>query len=221
MHRVCVRPEESSLIKSSQIRVLCADDHPLILDGVARLLEREADMVLVAEASDGLEAVRAFQDHKPDVVLMDLQMPRLNGIDAISRIREISPRARCVVLTTYRGDVQASRAFKAGAVGYLLKTMLRKDLTRTIRDVHAGQRHVPPEIACEMTKYYASEELSPREIEVLKTIAAGRSNKIVADRLQISQDTVKGHMRSILAKLNANDRLDAVLIAMRRGILDG
>jgi DNA-binding NarL/FixJ family response regulator len=126
-----------------------------------------------------------------------------------------------VVLTTYRGDVQASRAFKAGAVGYLLKTMLRKDLIRTIRDVHSGLRHVPPEIACEMTKYYASDELSPREVEVLKTIAAGRSNKIVADRLAISQDTVKGHMRSILAKLGANDRLDAVLIAMRRGILDG
>jgi DNA-binding NarL/FixJ family response regulator len=206
---------------SGQIRVLCADDHPLILDGIARLLEREPDMVLVAEASDGIEAVKAFQEHKPDVILIDLQMPRMNGTEAISKIRELSPRARCVVLTTYSGDVQASRAFKAGAVGYLLKTMLRKDLTRTIRDVHSGQRHVPPEIACEMTKYYASDELSPREIEVLKTIAAGRSNKIVADRLQISQDTVKGHMRSILAKLDANDRLDAVLIAMRRGILDG
>jgi len=208
-------------MNSSQIRVLCADDHPLILDGVARLLEREPDMSLVAEASDGLEAVKAFQEHRPDVVLMDLQMPRLNGTDAICRIRELSPRARCVVLTTYSGDVQASRAFKAGAVGYLLKTMLRKELIRTIRDVHSGQRHVPAEIACEMTKYYAADELSPREVEVLKTIAAGRSNKIVADRLQISQDTVKGHMRSILAKLNANDRLDAVLIAMRRGILDG
>jgi DNA-binding NarL/FixJ family response regulator len=159
---------------SAQIRVLCADDHPLILDGIARLLEREPDMILVAEASDGIEAVKAFQEHKPDVVLMDLLMPKLSGVAAI-----------------------------------------------TIRDVHSGQRHVPPEIACEMTKYYASDELSPREIEVLKTIAAGRSNKLVADRLQISQDTVKGHMRSILAKLNANDRLDAVLIAMRRGILDG
>lgn len=206
---------------SGQIRVLCADDHPLILDGIARLLEREPDMVLVAEANNGNEAVRAFQQHQPDVTLMDLQMPELNGVDAIHKIREFSPRARCVVLTTYRGDVQASRAFKAGAVGYLLKTMLRKDLIRTIRDVHAGLRHVPPEIACEMTKYYASDELSPREVEVLKTIAAGQPNKIVADRLKISQDTVKGHMRSIMAKLNANDRLDAVLIAMRRGILDG
>lgn len=206
---------------SGPIRVLCADDHPLILDGVARLLERESDMVLVAEANNGVEAVNAFSQYKPDVTLMDLQMPELNGVDAIHKIRGLYPRARCVVLTTYRGDVQASRAFKAGAVGYLLKTMLRKDLVRTIRDVHAGLRHVPPEIASEMTKYYASDELSPREVEVLKTIAGGRSNKIVADRLDITEDTVKGHMRSILAKLDANDRLDAVLIAMRRGILDG
>ncbi|HEY4358371.1 MAG TPA: response regulator transcription factor [Acidobacteriaceae bacterium] len=208
-------------MKSSVIRVLCADDHPLILDGVARLLERETDMTLVAEACNGVEAVAAFQQHQPDVTLMDLQMPEMNGVDAIHKIREISPRARCVVLTTYRGDVQAARAFKAGAVGYLLKTMLRKDLIRTIRDVHAGLRHVTPEIASEMTKYYAADELSPREIEVLRTIAGGRSNKIVADRLDISEDTVKGHMRSILAKLSANDRLDAVMIAMRRGILDG
>jgi DNA-binding NarL/FixJ family response regulator len=127
---------------SGPIRVLCADDHPLILDGVARLLERENDMVLVAEANNGIEAVRAYRQHQPDVTLMDLQMPELNGVDAIHKIREVYPRARCVVLTTYRGDVQASRAFKAGAVGYLLKTMLCKDLIRTIRDVHARLRHV-------------------------------------------------------------------------------
>ncbi len=207
-------------MSTDPIRVLCADDHPLILDGVARLLERERDMLLVAEAANGVEAVKAFQQHQPDVTLMDLQMPQLNGVDAILEIRELYPRARCVVLTTYSGDVQASRAFKAGAVGYLLKTMLRKDLVQTIRNVHAGLRHVPSEIACEMTKYFDADELTPRETEVLRSIAGGRSNKIVADRLQISEDTVKGHMRSILAKLNANDRLDAVLIAMRRGILD-
>jgi DNA-binding NarL/FixJ family response regulator len=207
-------------VTSGQIRVLCADDHPLILDGVARLLERERDMLLVAEAANGIEAVKAFQQHQPDVTLMDLQMPQMNGVDAIRNIRELYPRARCVVLTTYSGDVQASRAFRAGAVGYLLKTMLRKDLVQTIRNVHAGLRHVPPEIAVEMTKYTAADELSPRETEVLRSIAGGRSNKVVADRLQISEDTVKGHMRSILAKLNANDRLDAVMIAMRRGILD-
>jgi DNA-binding NarL/FixJ family response regulator len=203
------------------IRVLCADDHPLILDGMARSIDREPDMVLVGEATDGYEAVAAFEQHKPDVSLIDLQMPRLNGIEAIEKILGISPRARCVVLTTYRGDVQAARAFKAGAVGYLLKTMLRKDLIQTIRSVHAGHRYVPPEIASEMTKHFKADELSPREIEVLRSIAGGRSNKIVADRLEISEDTVKGHMRSILAKLDANDRLDAVLIAMKRGILDG
>ncbi len=206
---------------TNPIRVLCADDHPLILDGMARSIDREPDMVLAAEASDGYEAVAAFEQHKPDVSLIDLQMPRLNGIEAIEKILSISPRARCVVLTTYRGDVQAARAFKAGAVGYLLKTMLRKDMIQTIRSVHAGHRYVPPEIASELTKHFKADELSPREIEVLRSIAGGRSNKIVADRLEISEDTVKGHMRSILAKLDANDRLDAVLIAMKRGILDG
>ncbi len=203
---------------SSPIRVLCADDHPLILDGVARLLERERDMLLVAEATTGVEAVRAFQQHQPDVTLMDLQMPQMNGVDAIHKIRERSPRARCLVLTTYSGDVQASRAFEAGAVGYLLKTMLRKDLAQAIRNVHAGLRHVPTEIAREMTTYLGAEELTPREYVVLRSIAGGRSNKVVADCLQISEDTVKGHMRR--ARLSANDRLDAVLIAMRRGILD-
>ena len=153
--------------------------------------------------------------------LIDLQMPDLNGIETIKQIRDICPRARCIVLTTYRGDVQASRAFKAGAVGYLLKTMLRKDLIQTIRTVHAGQRYVPPEIASELATHFSADELTVRETEVLRAIAGGRSNKIVADRLQISEDTVKGHVRSILAKLRANDRLDAVLIAMRRGILDG
>ena len=205
---------------ANPIRILGADDHPLILDGIARLIERESDMKLVAEAANGIEAVAAFRKYQPDVTLMDLQMPELNGIDAIQQIRELSPRARCVVLTTYRGDFQASRAFKAGAVGYLLKTMLRKELIQTIRDVHAGFRHVPPEIAAEMTRHFAADELSPREIEVLRTIADGQSNKMAAGRLAISEDTVKGHMRSILAKLHANDRLDAVLIAMKRGILD-
>jgi DNA-binding NarL/FixJ family response regulator len=188
---------------------------------MARSIDREPDMLLVAEAADGYETVAAFERHRPDVSLIDLQMPKLNGIEAIEKIRSICPQARCVILTTYTGDVQASRAFKAGAVGYLLKTMLRKDLIQTIRSVHSGHRYIPPEIASELTKHFKADELSPREIQVLRSIAGGRSNKIVADRLQISEDTVKGHMRSILAKLNANDRLDAVLIAMKRGILDG
>lgn len=206
---------------TSQIRVLCADDHPLILDGIARAIEREPDMVLVAEATNGDDAVAAFEKHQPDVALIDLQMPRMSGIEAIHRIVERSPRARCVVLTTYRGDAQACKAFKAGAVGYLLKTTMRKDLIQTIRRIHAGQRHVPAEIAEELTKHFAADDLSPREVEVLQSIAGGRSNKIVADQLKISEDTVKGHMRNILAKLGANDRLDAVLIALKRGILEG
>jgi DNA-binding NarL/FixJ family response regulator len=205
---------------TSQIRVLCADDHPLILDGIARAIERETDMVLVAEVTNGDDAVAAFEKHQPDVALIDLQMPKMNGIEAIQRIVERSPRARCVVLTTYRGDAQACKAFKAGAVGYLLKTTMRKDLIQTIRRVHAGQRHLPAEIAEELTKHFAADDLSPREVEVLQSIAGGRSNKIVADQLKISEDTVKGHMRNILAKLGANDRLDAVLIALKRGILE-
>jgi DNA-binding NarL/FixJ family response regulator len=212
--------EGGSLVMNTPIRVLCADDHPLILDGIARSIEREHDMVLVAEAVNGNEAVNAFRQHKPDVCLIDLQMPELNGTEAIRKICELDPRARCIVLTTYSGDAQASRAFKAGAVGYLLKTMLRKELISTIRKIHLGYRHIPAEIAEEMTRHYSSDDLSPRELEVLRDIAGGRSNKIVADRLQISEDTVKGHMRSILAKLSANDRLDAVLIAMKRGILE-
>ena len=205
---------------TSQIRVLCADDHPMILDGIARAIEREPDMVLVAEVMNGNDAVAAFEKLQPDVALIDLQMPGMNGVETIQRIVERSPRARCVVLTTYRGDAQACKAFKAGAVGYLLKTTMRKDLIQTIRRVHAGQRHVPTEIAEELTKHFAADDLSPREVEVLQSIAGGRSNKIVADQLSISEDTVKGHMRNILAKLGANDRLDAVLIALKRGILD-
>jgi DNA-binding NarL/FixJ family response regulator len=169
--------------------VLCVDDHPLILDGIGRALERESDMVLVAEATNGHDAVAAYRQHKPDVALIDLQMPGLNGIDVVEQIRAINPSA--------------------------------KELIQTIRNIHAGQRQVPPEIAAEMTKHLSADDLSPRELEVLRCISGGRSNKAVADRLQISEDTVKGHMRSILAKLGANDRLDAVLIAIKRGILDG
>lgn len=213
--------DDTMAATTNPIKVICADDHPLILDGVARCIEREPGIVLVAEAMNGRDAVAAFRQHRPDVALIDLQMPELNGIETIKQIRDICPRARCIVLTTYRGDVQASRAFKAGAVGYLLKTMLRKDLIQTIRSVHAGNRYVPPEIASELTTHFTADELTIREMEVLRAIAGGRSNKVVAHRLQISEDTVKGHVRSILAKLRANDRLDAVLIAMRRGILDG
>lgn len=208
-------------MSTGKIRVLCADDHPLILDGVARSLERERDLVLVAEATNGPDAVEAYRQHRPDVTLVDLQMPGLKGVEVIRRILQIDSRARCIVLTTYRGDVQASRAFKAGAVGYLLKTMLRKELVQAIRAVHSGLRYVPSEIVTELTEYFSSDDLSARELEVLRSVSRGWSNKIVADRLAISEDTVKGHMRAILSKLGANDRLDAVMIGLRRGILDG
>lgn len=203
------------------ISVLCADDHPLILDGIARSLERESDMALMCEASGGKEAVEAYRLHKPDVALVDLRMADLDGIEVIRQIIQINPRARCIVLTTYRGDVQAARAFKAGAVGYLLKTMLRKELVQAIRAVHGGLRYVPNEIASELTMHFASDDLTARELEVLRSVSRGWSNKIVGDKLSISEDTVKGHMRTILSKLGANDRLDAVMIALRRGILDG
>jgi DNA-binding NarL/FixJ family response regulator len=205
---------------TESIRVLCVDDHPIVRDGIAFALQQQAGMELVGEASDGMEAISVFRRCRPDVTLMDLQMPKMNGIEATVAIRREFPCARIVVLTTYSGDIQASRALKAGAVGYLLKAMLRTDLIETIRSVHAGRRRVPPEIASEIAEHVSADELSLREIEVLRNVASGRSNKIVADALQISEDTVKGHMKSILSKLHANDRTHAVTIAMKRGFLD-
>ncbi len=203
------------------IRILCVDDHPLVRDGISFALNFQKDMELVGEATNGEEAVACFHQLRPDVTLMDLQMPGLNGIDAIRRIRHDFPKAKIIVLTTYSGDVQASRAFKAGAAGYLLKSSLRTELVSTIRDVHNGLRRIPPDIAASLTEYFAADDLSAREIDVLRCVAAGHSNKIVADRLSISEDTVKGHMKSLMAKLQANDRTHAVMIAMRRGFLQG
>jgi DNA-binding NarL/FixJ family response regulator len=202
------------------IRILSVDDHPLIRDGIAFALQAHDDMMLVAEATNGLEAIELFERHKPDVTLMDLQMPAMNGIDAILSIRRDHPSAKFVVLTTYSGDVQALRAFKAGAAGYLLKSMLRRDLIETIRTVNSGRRRIPPEIAQAMADHVDGDRLSDREIEVLRSVASGCSNKAVAANLNITEDTVKSHMKSVLAKLHANDRTHAVLIAMKRGFLD-
>jgi DNA-binding NarL/FixJ family response regulator len=206
---------------TGKIRVLCVDDHPLVRDGISFALQLQKDMELVGEATNGEEAIAAFRRLRPDVTLMDLQMPVMNGIDAMEVIRREFPKARIIVLTTYSGDVQASRAFKAGAVGYLLKSMLRTDLANSIRAIHLGRKHIPPEIAASLAEHFCLDDLSEREIEVLRSVAAGHSNKIVADDLSISEDTVKGHMKKIMTKLGASDRTHAVLIAMKRGYLEG
>jgi len=205
---------------AQRIRVLCVDDHPLMRDGIAFALQSQNDMELVGQAVSGEDAVALFRELRPDVTLMDLQMPGMNGITAIEHIRAEYPKAKIVVLTTYSGDVQASRALKAGVMGYLLKDMLRTELVGTIRAVHGGARRIPPEIAAELADHFSADALSQREIEVLRNVAKGNSNKIVADDLKISEDTVKGHMKNILSKLGANDRTHAVLIAMKRGFLD-
>lgn len=202
------------------IRILTVDDHPLLREGIAAVLANETDMVVVAEACDGREAVEQFRTHRPDVTLMDLQMPDMNGTDAILAIRKDYPEARIIVLTTYSGDAQAVRALKAGACGYLLKNMVRKELVETIRSVHDGKKRIPPEIAVELAEHHADDALTEREIEVLREVAAGNANKVVALRLAVSEETVKAHMRSILSKLGANDRTHAVTIALKRGIIE-
>jgi len=204
----------------SRIRVLCVDDHPLIRNGIAHDLEDAPDLVLVGLAATGLEAVAAYRNHRPDVTLVDLRLPDIDGVEVIHRIKAEYPHARCVMLTTFSGDVQVSRALKAGAVGYLLKSTLDKDLIDTIRRVHAGHRCIPKEIASELAEHLHVDDLSLRELEILKVVAEGNSNKIVGDRLNISEETVKGHMKNILMKLNANDRTHAVMIALKRGYFD-
>jgi DNA-binding NarL/FixJ family response regulator len=205
---------------SGPIRILTVDDHALLLEGIAALVNAESDMKLVAEASNGQEAIEKFRLHRPDVTLMDLQMPALNGIEAIIGIRAEFPDARVIVLTTYTGDVQVLRALKAGAAAYILKGHVHRELLGTIRAVHAGQKRIPPEVAAELADHAADESLTSREIDVLRLISTGNANKEIAARLSIAEDTVKSHITNILAKLGANDRTHAVTIGLKRGIIE-
>jgi DNA-binding NarL/FixJ family response regulator len=201
------------------IRILTVDDHALLRKGIAALINAEADMKLVAEASNGQEAIVEFKKHPPHITLMDLQMPEMGGIECIIAIRSDFPDARIIVLTTYPGDVQVLRALKAGARAYLLKARVSKELPEVIRAVHAGQKRIPPEIAAQLAEHAAEDNLSSREIEVLRLIAAGNANKQIASKLLIAEETVKSHVTNILTKLHANDRTHAVTTALKRGVI--
>ena len=203
-----------------QIRILAVDDHPIFRRGIASLLADHPDMQLVAEASSGLEAVSQFRAHRPDVTLMDLQMPEMNGLDAILSIRGEFPQAKIIVLTTYSGDVQVLRALKAGAHAYLLKSAIHKDLVDMVRAVHSGKKALSPEASFELAEHATDDALTPAEIDVLRLIAAGNANKQIADMLSVAEDTVKGRVKSILSKLNANDRTHAATIGLKRGIIE-
>ena len=202
-----------------QIRVLCVDDHPLMREGIAAVVQHEPDMLLVAEASSGREAIDAFRKHRPDVTLMDVRLPDIGGIDAMIAIRTEFPCARVIMLTTFEGDAEIKRALEAGAQGYMLKSMPRKQLVEMIRRVHAGKKHIPPEVAAHLAEHLGNEMLSKREIEVLKKIASGNRNSDIAALLFISEETVKGHVKHIMEKLGASDRTEAVAIGIRRGII--
>ena len=204
---------------SSPIRILAADDHPVVRQGIARLVGVQPDMTVVAEAATGREAIEQFRAHRPDVTLMDIQMPEMNGLDALITIRTEFPDAKVIVLTTYGGDAHILRALKAGAQGYLLKNTLHAELVQTIRAVHAGRRSLSPEASFQVAQHVSDQALTPAEAVVLRLIAEGNANKQIADQLGITEDTVKGRVKSILAKLDANDRTHAAMIGMKRGII--
>ena len=203
----------------NSIRILAVDDHPLFRSGIAALLATQPDMSLVAEASNGREAIERFRAHRPDITLMDLQMPEMNGLDAMIAIRDEFPEARIIVLTTYTGDVQVLRAMKTGARAYLLKNLLDKELLQTIRAVHAGKKTLAAEASYELAEHATDDALTPGEIEVLRLIAAGNANKQIAAELSITEETVKGRVKNILSKLGANDRTHAAMIGVKRGII--
>jgi len=201
------------------IRILSVDDHPLMHEGIAALINNQPDMTLVAEASDGKSALRTFREHQPDVTLMDLRLPDMSGIESMASILREFPAARVIILTMFEGDVEVQRALKAGARGYMLKTMPPKELVKIIRRVHAGKKYIPPEVAANLAEHFSTDNLTPRETEVLAQIAEGNRNRDIAERLFISEETVKVHIKHIMDKLGANDRTQAVAIAIRRGII--
>ena len=205
---------------SPRIRILAVDDHALVREGIAVLVETQPDMTLVGEASTGREAIQQFRTHRPDITLMDLQMPEMNGVDAIVAIRGEFPDAKMIVLTTYQGDVQILRALKAGAQGYLLKNAFHKELIETIRAVQAGKKALSPEASYEIAEHATDDALTPAETNVLRLIAAGNANKQIADQLSITEETVKSRVKNILSKLGANDRTHAAMIGIKRGIIE-
>jgi DNA-binding NarL/FixJ family response regulator len=203
-----------------QIRILSVDDHPLIRQGIAGLVAAETDMNVIAEAANGRDAIQQFRQHRPDITLMDIQMPEMNGLEAIIAIREEFPEARIIVLTTYAGDMQALRALKAGARAYLLKDSLHKELLTTIRAVQAGKKSISPEVSFQLAEHATDDALTPAEVRVLRLIAEGNANKEIAAQLSTSEDTVKGQVRNILSKLGAKDRTHAAMIGLKRGIIE-
>ena len=207
------------MTETAQIRILSVDDHPLLREGIATIINNQPDMSLVSLASSGKEAIQQYREHRPDVTLMDLRLPDLSGIDAMIAIREEFPEARVIMLTTFEGDVEIHRALVAGARGYLLKSMPPSELVDVIRQVHAGKKRIPPEVAAQIADHMSDETLTTREIDVLRRIAGGNRNKDIADILFISEETVKVHIKHIMDKLGAKDRTQAVAVAVRRGII--